>query len=67
VLDLATEYGIVEKRGAFFRYGDTLLGQGRENAKTYLAENPAILAELENLVRRTAGLPAQEAPALIEE
>ena len=42
VLDLAVEYGLVDKRGAYFRYGETLLGQGRENAKAYLAENPAI-------------------------
>ena len=41
VLDLAVEYGLVDKRGAYFRYGETLLGQGRENAKVFLAENPA--------------------------
>ncbi|MCB9422472.1 MAG: recombinase RecA [Ardenticatenaceae bacterium] len=57
VLDLAVEHEILEKRGAFFRYGETLLGQGRENSKTFLAENPAMLAELENLVRQKAGLP----------
>ncbi len=57
VLDLAAEYALVEKRGAFFRYGETLLGQGRENAKQFLAENSAILAELENGIRREAGLP----------
>jgi recombination protein RecA len=56
VLDLAVERGIVDKRGAYFRYGDTLLGQGRENAKEFLAENPTMLAELENLVRSSAGL-----------
>jgi recombination protein RecA len=39
VLDLAVERSLVEKRGAFFRYGETLLGQGRENAKEYLAEH----------------------------
>lgn len=63
VLDLATEYGLVEKRGAFFRVGETLLGQGRENAKIYLSENPELLIELENQIRQTAGLPALEAPA----
>lgn len=56
VLDLAVNYELVDKRGAYFRYGETLLGQGRENAKSYLAENPAILLEIENLVRATAGL-----------
>ena len=50
----------VNKRGAYFRYGETLLGQGRENAKEYLAENPALLDELEFLIRREAGLPTDE-------
>jgi recombination protein RecA len=53
----------VDKRGAYFRYGETLLGQGRENAKIFLDENPGIMLELENLVRQAAGLPALELPA----
>jgi recombination protein RecA len=57
ILDLASEIGVVEKRGAFFRYNDGLLGQGRENAKQYLMENPAIANEVENLVRQHYGLP----------
>lgn len=57
VLDLATERSLVEKRGAFFRYGETLLGQGRENAKEYLVTHPELLYELENLIRQDAGLP----------
>ncbi len=57
VLDLAVNGEIINKRGAYFRYGETLLGQGRENAKEYLAENPIMLLEIENLVRKTAGLP----------
>lgn len=60
VLDLAVEHELVNKRGAYFRYGETLLGQGRENAKAYLAENPAILDELEYLIRRAASLPTDE-------
>lgn len=60
VLDLATEHGIVDKRGAYFRYGETLLGQGRENAKQFLAENPAVLDELEYLIRREIGLSIEE-------
>ena len=51
VLDLAVEYGLVDKRGAYFRYGETLIGQGRENAKVFLAENPEMLDELERLIR----------------
>jgi recombination protein RecA len=58
VLDLATNYNIVDKRGAYFRYNDMLLGQGRENAKVYLAENSATLSDLESQIRQAAGLPA---------
>jgi len=60
VLDLAVEYGFVDKRGAYFRYGETLLGQGRENAKVFLAENRSVMDELEFLIRREAGLPTDE-------
>lgn len=67
VLDLAVDYAILDKRGAYYRYGETLLGQGRENAKAFLEENPEILFELENLVRQEAGLPALGAVAVEEE
>ena len=60
VLDLAVTHELIEKRGAFFRYGETLLGQGRENAKIYLAENQTILDELEFMIRRDSGLPTDE-------
>jgi len=60
VLDLAIANNLLDKRGAFIRYGDTLLGQGRENAKIYLAENPAMLVELETRIRQSAGLPAAQ-------
>ena len=58
VLDLATELGIIEKRGAFYRYNDGLLGQGRENAKAFLLENRSLRDEIENRVREQYGLPA---------
>lgn len=58
VLDLGVTFAVVDKRGAYFRYGDIMLGQGRENAKNFLAQNPAYLLEIENLVRQKAGLPA---------
>jgi recombination protein RecA len=63
VLDLAVEYGLVDKRGAYFRYGETLIGQGRENAKIYLYENPETLDELEYLIRREVGLSYEEMEA----
>jgi recombination protein RecA len=48
--------GLVEKRGAFYSYQGERLGQGRENAKLFLSENPHILAELEGQIREMAGL-----------
>lgn len=57
ILDIGVEYGIIEKRGAFYSYGDTRLAQGRENAKSYLGENPDICQEIEDQIRSTAGLP----------
>ncbi|MBZ0292396.1 MAG: recombinase RecA [Anaerolineae bacterium] len=57
VVDLATELNIVEKRGAFYRYNDGLLGQGRENAKQYLKENLEIAYEIEDAIRVNFGLP----------
>ena len=56
VLDLGVNYELVDKRGAYFRYKDILLGQGRENAKLFLAENQDMLAELEVAIRQEAGL-----------
>ena len=63
VLDLAVEYGIVDKRGAYFRYGEQLLGQGRENAKAALQEAPALLVELDDQIRAAAGLPLRSRAA----
>ncbi len=54
VLDLATELEIVSKRGAFFSYGDIRLGQGRENAKEFLHQNPELCNEIEQAVRQRA-------------
>ena len=54
VLDLATQFEIVQKRGAFFSYGDARLGQGRENAKEYIRQNPALLTEIEEVIRQKA-------------
>ena len=54
IIDLATALEIVTKRGAFFSYGDIRLGQGRENAKDYLRQNPALCKEIETAVRQRA-------------
>jgi recombination protein RecA len=57
VLDLATEMDLVEKRGSYYSYGETRLGQGRENAKEFLRSNPELTLEIENKVRNASGLP----------
>ncbi len=57
IVDLGTDIGIIEKRGAFYRYNDNLLGQGRENTKQHLVENPEVAADLENQIRTHFGLP----------
>ena len=54
IIDLATTLEIVTKRGAFFSYGDIRLGQGRENAKEFLRQNPDICNEIELAVRQRA-------------
>jgi recombination protein RecA len=56
VLDLATEMGIIEKRGSFFSFEGQRLAQGRENAKEFLKANPDLLARIETLIRQQAGL-----------
>ena len=56
VLDLAVEYGFVDKRGAYYRLGETLMGQGRENAKGFLEENQEVLSELDGFIRAEVGL-----------
>ncbi|MFZ2275615.1 MAG: recombinase RecA [Candidatus Nanogingivalis sp.] len=56
ILDLAVEHGIVGKSGAFYKYNEQNIGQGRENTKRYLKENPEIMDEIDRKVRaRVAG------------
>jgi len=57
VLDLGTGMELIEKRGAYYSYGEIRLGQGRENAKQFLRENPELTLEIENKIRELAGLP----------
>jgi recombination protein RecA len=56
LLDLGVKAGIVEKSGTWFSYGDTRIGQGRENAKTFFAEHPEIADTIEQAIRANAGL-----------
>jgi recombination protein RecA len=55
VLDMGVEIGIVEKRGSYYSYDETRLGQGRENVKGFLHENPEIMEEIEEKVRESIG------------
>ncbi len=59
VLDLAANANVVEKSGSWYAYKGAKIGQGRENAKQYLAQNPLICEEIENQVRELYGLEAQ--------
>ena len=60
VLDLAAQAGIVEKSGAWYGYNGNRIGQGRDNTKNYLKQNPEVLAELEDLVREHYGFGEQK-------
>ncbi len=62
VLDLAVENDIITKRGSFYSYEGTRLGQGRENAKTFLRANPDLLAAIEDQLRALMGLPPHPRP-----
>ena len=54
ILDLGSELEVISKRGAFYSFGDTRLGQGRENSKEFLQQNPEICEEVEKAVREQA-------------
>ena len=56
ILDLGVNLGIVQKSCAWFAYNDSKIGQGRENAKNFLAENPQVMEEIEQKVREHYGL-----------
>ncbi len=60
ILDLAADLGIIVKSGAWYAYNDSKIGQGRENAKGYLRDNPEICKEVEQKVREHYGLIAED-------
>ena len=59
LVDLGVKAGVVEKSGAWFSYDSQRLGQGRENAKSYLKQNPEIALRIEQAIRENAGLIAE--------
>jgi recombination protein RecA len=66
LLDVATEMSVLTKRGAFYSYGDTRLGQGRENSKEFMRENPDVTEEIEEKVRAMLN-PGTEQPEQADE
>jgi len=60
VLDIAAEAGIIDKSGAWYSYGSQRIGQGRENAKLYLKDNPALMTEVEEKVKGILGIKAAD-------
>src|SRR5688572_12691867 len=67
VLDIASEANIIDKSGAWYSYGSQRIGQGRENAKMYLKDNPALMAEVEEKVKGLLGMrtEAQVEPEVV--
>jgi recombination protein RecA len=62
LLDLGLEHDLVQKSGSFFSYGELRLGQGRNNAKQFLAENPEMAAEIEGKILEALGVERDPAP-----
>ncbi len=60
LVDLGVKVGVVEKSGAWFSYDSQRIGQGRENAKTFLKQNPDVAARIEAAVRQNSGLIAEK-------
>jgi recombination protein RecA len=58
LIDLGVKAGIVEKSGAWFSYDSQRLGQGRENSKQFLRDNPDVANKIEGLIRQNSGLLA---------
>jgi len=67
LVDLATDLGIVSKTGAWYSYGETRLGQGRENVRDFLRQNPAVSREIEGKVREALSLGTIKAAAATDE
>ena len=60
ILDLGAEMSVLKKMGAFYSFGELRLGQGRENARTFLIDNPELTQEIEGLIRTAAAAAAGE-------
>jgi recombination protein RecA len=56
LVDIGVKAGVVEKSGSWYSYKDERIGQGRENAKVFLKQNPGVAAEIEDKIRAANGL-----------
>ncbi|HLS84736.1 MAG TPA: recombinase RecA, partial [Burkholderiales bacterium] len=65
ILELGVQYGVLEKSGAWYIYNSDRLGQGKDNCREFLKENPALAREIEDKIREKAGVKAtaEETPA----
>ncbi len=61
ILDVGVESGVIEKRGSFYSFGETRLGQGRENCKTFLRDNPEMMTQIDSEIRNMVGFHPQVA------
>jgi recombination protein RecA len=67
LLDMGVEVGIIEKRGAYYTYGETRLGHGRENAKSFLRENPDLMGEITAKIRESVSALSMPSESAMEE
>ena len=67
LVDVGTEMNIIQKSGAWYSYGDNRLGQGRENVRDYLKNNPQVAAEIETRIRQALSLGSVKAAAAAED
>jgi recombination protein RecA len=63
VVDLGSQHGIIDKSGAWYSYNGDRIGQGKDNAREYLRERPALALEIENKIRERVGIAARSAEA----
>ncbi|TDR33120.1 recombinase RecA [Hydromonas duriensis] len=63
IVDMGVSAGIIDKAGAWYSYGKDRIGQGKDNAREYLRENPNVAVEIENLVRDKLGVKARAVPS----
>ena len=67
IIDLGVKFGIIEKSGSWFSYGDDRIGQGRENAKKFLIDNKELAVEIEEKIRNANGLGNDNSKEIVEE